>query len=139
MSFTGAVVSVRQIPSIPPASVAPLAVAVNTVLFVLALTPSASITKATLTVTANDASRAVGEPEPTFTVSYTGGDIVFIDSSHVLRPMGDVEFEFLHILPILPIRNIVVFPGTVMPLNVGRDKSRRLIEDVLPEKVDRLR
>jgi hypothetical protein len=30
------------------------------------------------------------------------GDIVFIDSSHALRPMGDVEFEFLHILPNLP-------------------------------------
>jgi hypothetical protein len=34
--------------------------------------------------------------------SLSAGDIVFIDSSHVLRPMGDVEFEFLHILPILP-------------------------------------
>ena len=34
--------------------------------------------------------------------SLSAGDIVFIDSSHVQRPMGDVEFEFLHILPILP-------------------------------------
>jgi hypothetical protein len=34
--------------------------------------------------------------------SLSAGDIVFIDSSHALRPMGDVEFEFLHILPILP-------------------------------------
>ncbi len=34
--------------------------------------------------------------------SLAAGDIVFIDSSHVQRPMGDVEFEFLHILPILP-------------------------------------
>lgn len=34
--------------------------------------------------------------------SLSPGDIVVIDSSHVLRPMGDVEFEFLHILPILP-------------------------------------
>jgi hypothetical protein len=30
------------------------------------------------------------------------GDIVFIDSSHILRPMGDVEFEFLHVIPTLP-------------------------------------
>lgn len=30
------------------------------------------------------------------------GDLVFIDSSHVVRPMGDVECEFLRILPVLP-------------------------------------
>jgi ATP-dependent Lon protease len=35
-------------------------------------------------------------------------------------------------LPILPIRNIVVFPGTVMPLNVGRQKSKNLLDDVMP-------
>ena len=35
-----------------------------------------------------------------------------------------------HVLPILPIRNIVVFPGTVMPLNVGRPKSKALLDDV---------
>ncbi|BCS82840.1 class I SAM-dependent methyltransferase [Cotonvirus japonicus] len=28
-------------------------------------------------------------------------DILFIDSSHVLRPFGDVEYEYLHILPII--------------------------------------
>src|SRR5438094_6254260 len=39
-------------------------------------------------------------------------------------------------LPILPIRNIVVFPGTVMPLNVGRQKSKNLLDEVMPgEKV----
>src|SRR5688572_14671522 len=37
-----------------------------------------------------------------------------------------------HVLPILPIRNIVVFPGTVMPLNVGRPKSKALLDDVMP-------
>jgi hypothetical protein len=41
LSFTDAAVSVRQIPSAPPASVAPLAAAVNAVLFVLALMPNA--------------------------------------------------------------------------------------------------
>lgn len=30
------------------------------------------------------------------------GDILFIDSSHVIRPQGDVLYEFLEILPILP-------------------------------------
>src|SRR5207253_4283690 len=39
-------------------------------------------------------------------------------------------------LPILPIRNIVVFPGTVMPLNVGRPKSKALLDEVMPgEKI----
>src|SRR5690242_18172239 len=37
-----------------------------------------------------------------------------------------------HLLPILPIRNIVVFPGTVMPLNVGRAKSKALLDEVMP-------
>src|SRR5687768_6640325 len=41
-----------------------------------------------------------------------------------------------NILPILPIRNIVVFPGTVMPLNVGRSKSKALLDEVMPgEKI----
>src|SRR6185437_11453565 len=35
-------------------------------------------------------------------------------------------------VPILPIRNIVVFPGTVMPLNVGRQKSKNLLDEVMP-------
>ncbi|MBK9120179.1 MAG: endopeptidase La [Phycisphaerales bacterium] len=34
-------------------------------------------------------------------------------------------------LPVLPVRDMVVFPGTVVPLTVGREKSRRLIDAVL--------
>src|SRR5690348_5751732 len=37
-----------------------------------------------------------------------------------------------NLVPILPIRNIVVFPGTVMPLNVGRPKSKALLDEVMP-------
>lgn len=33
------------------------------------------------------------------------------------------------ILPILPLRNMVLFPGVVIPITVGRDKSIRLIRD----------
>ena len=32
-------------------------------------------------------------------------------------------------LPILPLRNNVLFPGVVMPITVGRDKSIKLIQD----------
>ncbi len=32
-------------------------------------------------------------------------------------------------LPILPIRNTVLFPGVVIPITVGRDKSIKLIQD----------
>ncbi|HEY9220204.1 MAG TPA: endopeptidase La [Lutibacter sp.] len=33
------------------------------------------------------------------------------------------------VLPILPLRNTVLFPGVVIPITAGRDKSIRLIED----------
>ena len=33
------------------------------------------------------------------------------------------------ILSILPLRNTVLFPGVVIPITVGRDKSIRLIRD----------
>jgi ATP-dependent Lon protease len=33
-------------------------------------------------------------------------------------------------LPVLPVREAVVFPGTVVPLNIGRASSVRLIEDL---------
>src|SRR5690606_2770947 len=32
-------------------------------------------------------------------------------------------------LPILPLRNTVLFPGVVIPITAGRDKSIRLIND----------
>ena len=36
-------------------------------------------------------------------------------------------------LPILPLRNTVIFPGVVAPITVGRDKSLRLIRDINDE------
>jgi ATP-dependent Lon protease len=32
-------------------------------------------------------------------------------------------------LPILPLRNMVLFPGVVIPITAGRDKSIKLIND----------
>jgi len=37
--------------------------------------------------------------------------------------------ELPEVLPILPLRNTVLFPGVVIPITVGRDKSIKLIKD----------
>jgi ATP-dependent Lon protease len=38
------------------------------------------------------------------------------------------------ILPILPLRNTVLFPGVVIPITVGRDKSIKLIQEAYKAK-----
>lgn len=37
--------------------------------------------------------------------------------------------KFDEVMPILPLRNNVLFPGVVIPITVGRDKSIKLIQD----------
>ncbi|WP_083604192.1 endopeptidase La [Pajaroellobacter abortibovis] len=44
--------------------------------------------------------------------------------------VSDDEVQFREELPILPIRNAVLFPGAVAPFDVGREKSVALVEDV---------
>lgn len=55
------------------------------------------------------------------------------DSQDYLSILGD-EKEMLNdnsnipdTLPILPLRNTVLFPGVIMPINIGRDKSLKLV------------
>src|SRR6516162_1413380 len=52
-------------------------------------------------------------------------------------PSEDETVHFGDELPVLPIRNAVLFPGAVAPFDVGREKSVALVEDVdnLPSPV----
>ena len=50
-------------------------------------------------------------------------------------PFSDEDFELDNslvvpeVLPILPLRNTVLFPGVVLPITVGRDKSIQAVND----------
>ena len=50
-------------------------------------------------------------------------------------PRSDEEVSFGDDLPILPIRNAVLFPAAVVPINVGRARSVRLVEDLTHSEV----
>ena len=57
------------------------------------------------------------------------------DSADFLPIMGDEKelqndnMQIPDTLPILPLRNTVLFPGVIIPINIGRDKSLKLIKD----------
>ncbi|MFO7862533.1 MAG: LON peptidase substrate-binding domain-containing protein, partial [Salinivirgaceae bacterium] len=42
----------------------------------------------------------------------------------------ELNFNEENDLPILPLRNTVLFPGVIIPITVGREKSNKLIRDV---------
>ncbi len=71
---------------------------------------------------------------------------IFMDSFFKLTDVMDADTEFFPLLssedeeimnsedvpddlPVLPLRNTVLFPGVVIPITVGRDKSINLIKD----------
>ncbi len=41
----------------------------------------------------------------------------------------DAPVEIPDTLPILRLRNSMLFPGAIIPINVGRRKSVRLVDD----------
>lgn len=45
--------------------------------------------------------KKVEDIDPVFFNQLQAGDILFIDSSHIIRPQGDVLFEYLTLLPLL--------------------------------------
>ena len=56
-------------------------------------------------------------------------------SSSVQRgDKSDIELKTPEVMGILPIRSAVAFPGTVMPLAIGRERSKRLVLDIEPQE-----
>ncbi len=56
------------------------------------------------------------------------GDIIPIISDGDDRDLDDVEVP--EAIPILSLRNTVLFPGVVLPISIGRPRSIQLIKDV---------
>ncbi|MBI9033940.1 MAG: endopeptidase La, partial [Bacteroidales bacterium] len=51
----------------------------------------------------------------------------------IISSDDDTEFNLDNVpeeLPILPLRNMVLFPGVIIPITVGREKSTRLVNEV---------
>ena len=48
---------------------------------------------------------------------------------------GEQPVEIPDTLPILPLRNSVLFPGAIIPIDVGRRKSVRLVEDAIAKGI----
>lgn len=48
---------------------------------------------------------------------------------------NDAEGEIPSILPILPLRGLVVYPQTAVPLTIGQPRSIRLVDDVVASEV----
>ena len=60
-----------------------------------------------------------------------GAEVSIIPVMSGEGPLKISESELPDTLPILALRNAVIFPGTVYPITIGREKSIRLIEDAL--------
>ena len=62
-----------------------------------------------------------------FTQSSDEGEFIPLITSEDENEMNKEEFP--DEMPILSLRNNVLFPGVVIPITVGRDKSIKLIKD----------
>jgi ATP-dependent Lon protease len=58
----------------------------------------------------------------------------YISDDNTDLPEPGRDFTLPDVIGILPIRNAVTFPGTVTPLAIGRERSRRLLEATKPNE-----
>ena len=62
-------------------------------------------------------------------LSAAGAEVSIIPVMQGEGVMKIDESQLPDSLPILALRNAVLFPGAVFPITIGREKSIRLIED----------
>ncbi len=58
----------------------------------------------------------------------------YISSEDDALPESEARFKLPKVIGILPIRSAVAYPGTVMPLAIGRKRSKLLLEDITPHE-----
>ncbi|MFN5842160.1 MAG: LON peptidase substrate-binding domain-containing protein, partial [Bacteroidota bacterium] len=66
-------------------------------------------------------------------------DLIFsggLDEDQEFGPLMTIEeenankkLEYPEEIPVVPLRNTVLFPGVVIPITVGRDKSIKAVKD----------
>ena len=60
------------------------------------------------------------------------GEIIEISTSRPDAEMPEWRRDIPEVIPVMPLRGVVLFPGTVAPLTVERDASRQLLDELLP-------
>jgi ATP-dependent Lon protease len=71
-------------------------------------------------------------PEPGLDELLSGPSIEIVTEGDLEEALRETQGEELPgALPILPLRDMVAYPGTLTPLAVGQERSIRLIDDVL--------
>ena len=62
----------------------------------------------------------------------SSGEIIEISTSLPDAEMPEWRSDLPSVLPVMPLRGVVLFPGTVAPLTVERPPSQQLLEELLP-------
>ncbi|NNE93556.1 MAG: endopeptidase La [Verrucomicrobiales bacterium] len=59
-------------------------------------------------------------------------EIIEISTGDSDDPIPEWRRDMPEIIPVMPLRGVVLFPGTVAPLTVERSPSQKLLEELLP-------
>lgn len=62
----------------------------------------------------------------------SSGEIIEISTSRPDAKLPEWRSDLPDVIPVMPLRGVVLFPGTVAPLTVERSASRKLLDDLLP-------
>ncbi|MBP6782736.1 MAG: endopeptidase La [Verrucomicrobiales bacterium] len=62
----------------------------------------------------------------------SSGEIIEISTSRPNAAKPEWRADVPDVIPVMPLRGVVLFPGTVAPLTVERAASRQLLEELLP-------